>query len=142
MTTKPPLLIYEEQIINVGEDTFIDSTAENGNAVVFEDNCENGYFYAVDRRNNSLKVLDGLHIYNVANVTDKHKPSTLKILWTQDLTKAFLSINNYYHAVFDFQNHAGYCRSGFPETNNSWTRIKERELTDSFIQSIFKNSDA
>lgn len=140
MTTKSTLIIYEEQVINVGEDTFIDSTSENGNAVVFEDNCETGYFYAVDRRNNKLKVLDGLHIYNVANVADKHKPSIMKILWSQDLTKAFLSINDYYHAVFDFQSHAGYCRSGFPETTNPWTKVKERELTDALIQEISKNS--
>lgn len=136
MTTRSTLIIYEEQTFNVGEDTFVDSTAENNNAVVFEDNCETGYFYALDRNNNDLKVLDGLHIYNVKNVTDKDKPSIVKILWTQDLTKAFLSINNYYHAVFDFQSHAGYCRTGFPETNNPWTKVKERKLTASLIDEL------
>jgi hypothetical protein len=65
-------------------------------------------------------------------VTDRHRPSILKILWTQDLTKAFLSINNYYHAVFDFQNRAGYCRNGFPG-NSSWAKVKERTLTDSLL---------
>ncbi|WP_217903477.1 DUF2251 domain-containing protein [Flectobacillus sp. BAB-3569] len=78
-------------------------------------------------------------ILNVANVTDKHKPSTLKILWTEDESKAFLSINNYYHAVFDFRNKAGYCRTGFPESNNSWTKIKERILTDTLIDSFSKS---
>jgi hypothetical protein len=139
MIDKPLLVIYEEQTFNVGQDTFIESTSENDNAVVFEDNCETGYFYAVDRSNNGLKILDGLHIYNVANVTDKHKPSTVKILWSQDLTKAFLSINNYYHAVFDFQSHAGYCRIGFPETSNSWIQIKERKLTDLLIEELSKS---
>ncbi len=137
MTNKLKLIIYEEQTFKVGEYVFIDSTAENHNAVVFEDNCETGYFYAVDR-NNDLKVLDGLHIYNVANVTDKHKPSTLKILWTEDESTAFLSINNYYHAMFDFRNKAGYCRNGFPEANNSWTKIKERTLTDRLIDNLSK----
>jgi|688.fasta_scaffold1524379_1 hypothetical protein len=135
MTDQPKLIIYEEQTFIVGEDTFIDSTAENNNAVVFEDNCETGYFYAVDR-NNELAVLDALHIYDVANVVDKTKPSSIKILWTEDLTKAFLSINNYYHAVFDFQQKAGYCRNGFPETNNTWTIIKERKLTDGLIDEL------
>lgn len=83
-----------------------------------------------------MKVLDGLHIYNVENITDKDKPSVVKILWTQDLTKAFLSINDYYHAVFDFQSHAGYCRNGFPETNNGWTKVKERKLTASLIDEL------
>lgn len=141
MMDKPLLVIYEEQTFNVGQDTFIKSTAENDNAVVFEDNCETGYFYAVDRSYNGLKVLDGLHIYNVANVTDRHKPSIVKILWSQDLTKAFLSINNYYHAVFDFQSHAGYCRTGFPETSNSWIQIKERKLTDLLIEELSRNND-
>jgi len=139
MISKPKLIIYEEQIFNVGQDTFIESTAENDNAVVFEDNCETGYLYAVDRKDNGLKILDGLHIYDVANVTDKDRPSTVKLLWTEDLTKAVLSINNYYHAIFDFQNRAGYCRNGFPETNNSWTKVKERELTDSLINELLKS---
>lgn len=39
MTTRSTLIIYEEQTFNVGEDTFVDSTAENNNAVVFEGNC-------------------------------------------------------------------------------------------------------
>ena len=132
MANKDTLIIYEEQELKVGEDTFIESTAENDNAVVFEDNGETGYFYALDRRNYALKMLDGVHIYDVANVTDRHQPSTLKILWTQDLTKAFLSINNHYHAAFDFQNRAGYCRNGFPG-NSSWAKVKERTLTDSLL---------
>ena len=138
MTDKPKLIIYEEQTFTVGEDTFVDSSTENNNAVVFEDNCETGYFYAVDRSNN-LKVLDGLHIYDVANVKDKHKTSTLKILWTEDQSKAFLSINNFYHAVFDFKNKAGYCRNGFPETNNFWTRIQDRKLTEKLLDDLSKN---
>ena len=139
MTEKSRLVIYEEQTFNVGEDIFFESTAENNNAVVFEDNGETGYFYALDRNDGLEAMLDGLHIYNVANVTDKHKPSTFKILWTQDLMKAFLSINNYYHAVFDFQNKAGYCRNGFPETNNSWTKVKERKLTDALVEELSRS---
>ncbi|MNR21138.1 hypothetical protein D3C85_1380210 [compost metagenome] len=77
--------------------------------------------------------MDALHIYNVADVTDKDIPSTVKILWTEDLNKAFLSINNYYHAVFDFQNKAGYSRTGFPSSNDKWTLIAERQLTDELI---------
>ncbi|WP_281637693.1 DUF2251 domain-containing protein [Flavobacterium marginilacus] len=138
MTDKPKLLIYEEHTFKVGDDTFIDSTTENNNTVVFEDNCETGYFYAIDR-NNGLQMLDGLHIYNVANITDKQDPCTLKILWTEDLTKAFLSINNYYHAVFDFKNKAGYCRNAFPNPNSTWTKIQERKLTDTLIEELARD---
>lgn len=137
MPYKPKLIIYEEQIFKVGEDIFLDSTAENKNAVVFEDNGETGYFYAVDR-SNDLKVLDGLHIYNVADVADRHIPSTLKILWIEDESKVFLSINNYYHAVFDFKNKAGYCRNAFPESNSDWTKSNNRKLTDELLQELIQ----
>jgi hypothetical protein len=68
--------------------------------VVFEDDTKTGYFYAFDKKNG---ILDALHIYDVENVVDKNKPSIVKILWNEDLTKSFLSINNYYHAIFDFK---------------------------------------
>lgn len=132
MSNKSKIIIYEERTYKVGQDTFIDSTAENNNAVVFEDDGETGYFYAVDR-NKGLDILDALHIYNVADVADKDIPSTIKILWTEDLNKAILSINNYYHAVFDFQNRAGYCRTGFPAANSKWTIVPDRLLTDKLI---------
>ncbi len=132
MSYKTKIIIYEERTFTVGRDTFIDSTVENNNAVIFEDNEETGYFYAVDR-NNDLVILDALHIYNVADVIDKEKPLTIKILWTENLNKAFLSINDYYHAVFDFENKAGYCRTGFPSSNGKWSLISERYLTDELI---------
>lgn len=138
MIDKPKIIIYEEQTFMVGQETFIDSTTENNNAVVFEDNEETGYFYAIDR-NNNFGILDALHIYNVADVIVKDKPSTAKILWTEDLSKAFLSINNYYHAVFDFQNKAGYCRTGFPNSKSNWTLIPERHLTDELIIELSRN---
>jgi len=139
MTKKSILTIYEERTYNVGKDTFIDSTAENNNAVVFEDDGETGYFYAMSRKK-GLTILDGLHIYDVSSVIDKEKPSTIKILWTEDLSKAFLSVNNYYHAVFDFKNKAGYCRNGFPETNGTWAKVKSRKLTDNLLEELTKSS--
>ena len=35
---RPTLLIYKEQTFTVGQDTFIESTVETNNAVIFEDN--------------------------------------------------------------------------------------------------------
>jgi len=130
------MYIYEEEDFLPGKDTFIDSTAGNENAVVFEDNEETGYFYAVER-NDGLKILDALHIYNVKDVVDKDRPSTLKILWSEDESMALLSINNYCHALFDFKKKAGYCRTGFPE-NGSWGEVKDRKLTDELLESLSK----
>ncbi|NCU02938.1 MAG: DUF2251 domain-containing protein [Chitinophagaceae bacterium] len=138
MKEKRTLLIYEEQTFLVGQNTFIDSVAENNNTVVFEDDGTTGYFYAVNR-NKDLTILDSLHIYNVADIIDKNKPSIIKILWTEDLLKAFLSINNYYHAVFDFEARAGYCRNGVPNSKSGWTIVKERVLTDELLDKLAKD---
>ena len=132
MSINSTISIYEEQIFTVGEDTFIDSTAKNNMAVIFEDNEETGYFYAVDRTN-GLEFLDALHIYNVSDVIDRVKPSTLKILWAEDFNSAILSINNFYHAIFDFQNRAGYCRNAFPNCKSNWCLVSDRLLTDNLI---------
>lgn len=134
----PELLIYEEETFHVGQETFIDSTAENNNCVAFEDDGTTGYFYALDRDNN-LEILDALHVYNVGDVINKDKPSVLRIIWTSDFHKCFLSINGYYHAVFDFENKAGYCRNAFPNGNDSWTLTKERRLTDELVNSFISN---
>lgn len=40
MNGRPKVIIYEEQIFSVGQDTFIDSTAGNKNEVIFEDNMK------------------------------------------------------------------------------------------------------
>lgn len=138
MEDKPKLIVYEERTLIVGQNTFVDSLAESNNGVVFEDSGETGYFYAVERKGD-LKILDALHIYNVADVIDKDKPSLLKILWTEDLNRAFLSINNYYHAAFDFKNRAGYCRTGFPAPGDGWALVPARMLTDELLTKLAKN---
>ncbi len=129
------LAIYEEVIYTVGQEILLSSGVDSSNAVVFEDNGETGYFYAISREN-GIEILDALHIYGVGNVVDKDIPSQLKILWTEDEMKAILSINNYYHAVFDFQNQAGYCRNAYPNPHSSWTKVKERKLTDRVIEKL------
>lgn len=135
MSEKIKLFVDQQQTFLVGEDTFVDSISDNKLAVIFEDNCETGYFYAVDC-NNDQEILDALHIYNVESVTDKHKASEIKILWTDDSSLALLVINDYCHAVFDFKNKAGYCRNAFPESNNDWTKLKERKLTDELLEEL------
>ncbi len=138
MNDRPTLLIYEDQTFTVRQDTFIDSTADNGNTVVFEDNKETAYFYAIDRSDN-LNILHALHFYNVADIVDKDKPSQFKILWIKDFTKSVLSINNYYHVIFDFKARTGYCRNGFPNTKSNRAVINERVLTDELIDQPSKD---
>jgi len=56
----------QELDFHAGEDTFVESfSPENQYGVVFEDDGETGYFYAVekDKDGHGLRVLDALHIY-------------------------------------------------------------------------------
>jgi hypothetical protein len=58
--------LMQEQSFRRGEDCFLESfSPENNYGVVFEDDGETGYFYAVEKDpgGHGLRVLDALHIY-------------------------------------------------------------------------------
>ncbi len=132
------MILGLEEDFYVGQDTFFDSISPTiPFGVVFEDDLTTGYFYAVDL-NSDLKMLDALHIYDVENVIDKHKQSKLQITWTDDGLVASLLINDFCHAIFDFESKAGYCRNAFPETRSDWCLVKNRNLTEGLIQEILK----
>jgi len=104
-------------------------------AAIFEDDGETGYFYALDTRQEENPIIDALHIYEVEAVTDKHRPSNVQIIWSLDDRKAALLINDYPHAVFDFDAKRGYCRSGFPPPvgDTGWS-ADGHEWDDSALQ--------
>jgi hypothetical protein len=130
------MILDLEDLFIVGQDTFFDSSSPTSSyGVIFEDELTTGYFYAINRHP-ELKILDALHIYNVADVTDKHKPCKIQIYWTRNGQFASLLINNYCHAIFDFENKAGYCRNAFPQSNGEWILLKDRQLTDEFISAL------
>ena len=115
-----PINIVNEQRITVGTEQFVDGTAPDGRfAVVFEDDGDTGYFYALDNSVSDQPIQDAMHIYNTANVTDKHLPSLVEIGWSLDNLKAVLLINDHPHAIFDFSAKRGYCRTGFPPPSNN-----------------------
>lgn len=119
-----PIYLAAESPLKVGQSTVIEAPAEEGTyVVVFEDDEDTGYFYALDTAVEGNAIQDALHIYNVADVSDKHKPSSVKIGWSADHSKAVLLINDYPHAIFDFTAKQGYCRSGFPpQSGEDWSR--------------------
>ncbi|MDY7042351.1 MAG: DUF2251 domain-containing protein [Chloroflexota bacterium] len=115
--------IYAEGTLNVGTETYIDGMSPKGRYdVVFEDDGQTGYFYALDTSKADNPLVEALHIYNVDSVMDKDVPSTVQIVWSGDGLKAMLLINDYPHAVFDFEAKRGYCRSGFPPPNKEWSQ--------------------
>ena len=104
-----------EQTFKPGDRTTfgIDSVTHPYSAF-FEDDGETGYFYALDLTRSDGMILDAVHIYNVADVSDRERESTVSIAWSADGMKSALLINGHVHAAFDFDAKRGYCRSNFP----------------------------
>jgi len=108
--------------LHVGRKELFHGDSPSGRySAFFEDDGETGYFYAVDLENKTTRILDAVHIYNVANVTDTTQPSDLSIVWSRDGKKCALLINDHSHAVFDFVARRGYCRTNFPNFPDSDT---------------------
>ena len=115
--------VYVEETLHVGTETFVESVSPQGRyAVVFEDDGETGYYYALDPNKEGNPIVDALRIYDIKSVVDRETPSTLQIVWSADGLKSALVINGYPHAVFDFEARRGYCRSGFPPSDKRWTQ--------------------
>lgn len=86
-------------------------------AVVFEDDGDTGYFYALDleeQSNGNNPLQEALHVYNVKDILDKERESIAAVIWSEDGQKACFLINDYPHAVVDFNAKRGYCRTNFP----------------------------
>ena len=117
--------VYANEEVKVGEKKVIPVSAPKGtNGVIFEDNGETGYFYATSSENQKLTIFDAMHIYSVEGVTDSDEPASVAVLWTSDGLKAALLINEFPHAVFDFEAQVGYCQNAFPPASpdSSWRR--------------------
>ncbi len=124
-----------------GEDLFIESVSpENSFGVVFEDDGDAAYFYAVERdlEGTGLQVLDALHIHEGAGEPQADPPqaSKLQIVWSRDWLKCALVIDGRCHALFDFEAHGGYNINEFPPPNGIWTQ-GDRKLTDEIVKRLF-----
>ena len=140
--------LMQEQHFTVGEDFFVESfSPENYFGVVFEDDGETGYFYAVEKdpQGPGLKVLDALHIYEAGDADQPGMseegqpaklPSKLLIIWSKDWLKCALILDGCCHAIFDFKAHGGYSINEFPPPNEIWTQ-GERKLTDDLVKRLF-----
>jgi hypothetical protein len=119
-----PVKLVAEQEIRVGQPSVVEAASPTPPfVVVFEDDGTTGYFYALDTSRGDNPIVDALQIYNVAAVKDRHLPSKVQLVWSQDDKKAALLINKYPHAIFDFVACRGYCRTGFPSPKKTgWTQ--------------------
>ena len=119
-----------------GTETWYASDSPNSSfSAIFEDDCETGYFYAYDRAVAETPILDAVQIYNVVNVVDRSVKSTVDIIWSSDGMKAGLLLNDYPHAVIDFNARAAYCRTGFPPAPQGW----RHGSWDDALMELFRN---
>ena len=117
----------------VGKATTLESVSPSSKyAVVFEDDGDTGYFYALDTSKVDNPIVDALQIYNVRSVIDGQTPSIVEVTWSKSGEQAALLINSYPHAVFDFAGKRGYCRSGFPQPAGEWS-AHSHEWNDSAL---------
>ena len=85
-----------EQTFKPGDRTsFGSDSVTQPYSAFFEDDGETGYFYALDLTRPDNMIVDAVQIYNVANVSDRERASSISILWSADGMKCALLINDY-----------------------------------------------
>ena len=92
--------------------------------VVFEDDGETAYFYALDLSRDDNPIVDALQIYSVTGLRGARH--SVAVVWSADGLKAGLFLSDSPQAVFDFDARRGYCRTGCPEPDSRWTQHDHR----------------
>lgn len=131
--------LMQEREWVVGEDLFLESfSPENSFGVVFEDDGDAAYFYAVekDKEGAGVRILDALHIHERDEEDEVSEKRRLQIVWSRDWLKCALVVAGQCHALFDFEAHGGYNINEFPPPNEVWTR-GDRKLTDEIVKRLF-----
>ncbi|WP_273381856.1 DUF2251 domain-containing protein [Actinobacillus porcinus] len=123
------LVLEDKHLLGQAKRQGAHSTVHDHFVVMFEDDGETGYFYALDLRNQESPVVDSLFVYSSNDIENKHEARQLQICWTEDGNQAFLLINGYPHASFDFTRLVGYNHSKFPtpEFGSMWSREEINE---------------
>ena len=75
--------------------SFRSDSLTHPHSAFFEDDGETGYFYALDLTRSDEMIVDAVHIYNVANVSDRERESSISILWSANGMSCALLINDY-----------------------------------------------
>jgi hypothetical protein len=128
-----------ERSVTIGSNISMRSISPSDEfAVIFEDDGVSAHFYAALNTNrNDRQILDVVNIYTVEHVSDIKSPCNVHIRWSEDALKVILLIDGYPHAVFDFQQKRGYCRTNYPNVsrngNASWDS-EDHKWQDSALQ--------
>ena len=133
------MLLALEDDLYIGTEKQVGTTsmAQPHLSVMFVDDSESGYFYAIDTTKEN-PVVDSLFVYNVASVEAHQVMRKLEICWANDGKMALLFINDYPHAVFDFERLVGYNHSKYPEPDLS-TMWSHEEVTNDLVKTWLKS---
>jgi hypothetical protein len=111
--------------LRVGREDFFGVDSLDGKfSAIFEDDGDTGYFYGLENGRDD-PILDALHIYNVAQVTDPDAVYPTEIRWDKSGSRAGLFIDGKCHAVFDFTLRRAVCRTGFPPATGAFASSHE-----------------
>jgi len=129
----PQALAGMKQRFNPGTEVwFASDSSTSSYSGVFEDDGETAYFYAYDRGNPDAPILDAVHIYSAHSIDDREREAEAEIYWSSDGLKAGLLINDFLHAVIDFQSCKAYGRTNFPPPGGPWRAAQREPWQDSF----------
>jgi hypothetical protein len=124
------------QVTKIGTPLVLRSDAPAGApSVMFEDDGDTGYFYAIEPRGEAMELLDALHVYN-AEADLRGVDCRLELLWSADGRKAGLRLNGALWAVFDFDAEQGRCRSNYPPPAGRWQAPERPAWHDSLLDSL------
>lgn len=131
--------VSEKHVTKIGTPLVVQVNSPNGRlAVVFEDDGDTGYFYALAPvpDEGKLELLDALHIYN-AEDNLRGADVRLEVLWSGDSTRAGLRVNASLWAMFDFGAEVGRSRSNFPPPAGRWRMDEARPDWDDSLLKLF-----
>jgi hypothetical protein len=105
--------------------------------VVFEDDGDTGYFYALAPTDSGeLQLLDALHVYN-AEGDLRDVDVGLEVVWSADSQLAGLRLNATLWALFDFAAQTGWSRTNFPPPAGAWRMGEARpDWDDALLKRI------
>jgi hypothetical protein len=102
-----------------------------GYGVVFEDDGQEGYVYAI--KEDGSKIFDALKLYDQGDTEKISEGDLLKILWHPKLKKVGVMYHEKIQAIFDIAKKESCSRTGFPLPNASWCKSKNHLWDDSAL---------
>ena len=103
-----------------GQERYFDHFSHSKDfGVVFEDDGDTGYFYALEvlEEKQGFQIVEAMHIYDSAD-SEFQRRCSICVAFSSDGLRAILTLDSHPVALFDFVAKKGYCRNNFPKPMN------------------------